>query len=479
MKNIVLAIMTVILSLLISGLSGQSPLDVIYSTGVYSDHQIGILTPASGNATLYSYDNGTQNATLMQDYFSYSDWKHAAIQMPDHPWLGFRVEAEDLMVNPIFWNAAEPPFEQFTPLESDPIGDQVFTNNHLDIVSTKASFTHDKLFFALKTNGTAYPVSSGLTYFSYMIVLVDPDADPQSNPTVYGLMHTVSMGTLISPGLYKITGTGFADLTRIGNIDTYVEPTTNTLVLSCNMADLNADADFVTWFDPAYPKVITSAITSRITLSGGTQQADLTDGAHLLLLPQSIPVADLSAPVLSQAEYEISDDPSPLLNASIFYSDADANFPRHASLSIDGGEQYDLMPLITNSLDFSQPILYQCFNIPIAVDWTAITYSISHANGSVEHTVLNEVSNSDLISVPPMFSIFPNPAIDYISISRLGSGGYPIAANIYNHKGQRIREYLIEDPTRRLELGDLPSGVYFLRVPDAKGTQTQRFVKVK
>ncbi|MDZ4182345.1 MAG: T9SS type A sorting domain-containing protein, partial [Candidatus Cloacimonadaceae bacterium] len=355
----------------------------------------------------------------------------------------------------------------------------VFTNTHLDIVSTKASFTQDKLFFALKTNGTAYPVSSGLTYFSYMIILVDPDADPDSNPIVYGLMHTVNLGTLISPGLYKITGTGVNDLTRIGNIVSSVEPTTNTLVLSCDIADLTADADFMAWFDPAYPKAITSAITSRITLSGGTQQADMTDGAQLLLKQQAVPVADLSAPVLSQAEYSISADPAPMLYASILYSDADANFPRHASLSIDGGEQHDLMPDIINSLDFSQPVLYQLFNIPIATDWTAMTYRFSHANGIVEHTILNEVSNSDLISAPPLYSLYPNPAKDFISIEKRGKGGYPLTASLYNQKGQKLRDLLINDPALRIELGDLPPGLYFLRVSDAGVSQTKRFIKVK
>ncbi|MDZ4182250.1 MAG: hypothetical protein U1B83_05175, partial [Candidatus Cloacimonadaceae bacterium] len=125
MKNLKLFTMTLILILISCGLFGQSPLDVIYSTGVYSDQEIGILTPASGNATLLTYANGAQNSLVMQDYYSNPSWKHAAIQMPDHPWLGFRVEAEDLMVNPIFWNAAEPPFAQFTPLEYDAIGDQV------------------------------------------------------------------------------------------------------------------------------------------------------------------------------------------------------------------------------------------------------------------------------------------------------------------------------------------------------------------
>ena len=293
-------------------------------------NQIDFITPTL-QGEYYYLDQGIQSATLIP-WDGSNFWMKGSILNAGY--LGFRNEAESL-INPIYWGESSvPPLAAFTPLDTDPIGDHLFTNSWLDITSSKVCFTQDRIFFAIKNNHTSFPVSSGLfTYFAYMPVLVNPASSPDENPIVFGLMYTVDVAGIMSPGLYKITGIGFNDLVRLGDIIYSIQD--QTLILSCALSDLIADADFSSWYNPSYPLIATTITTSRITLASGTQQADLSAGAKLLLLPHHAQHQNLHTPVLSNAGYSVSTTPFYEFQVQIDFWDADGTFPDLAEVTID------------------------------------------------------------------------------------------------------------------------------------------------
>lgn len=163
-----------------------------------------------------------------------------------------------------------------------------------------------------------------LDYFE-LPVLVNPFVDPETDPTVYGLMYTVNVGMAISPGLYKIAGISLDGLTRIGDIE-YSEQD-GWLLLSCALDDLLADADVAEWLDSDYPMFATVSTTSQITLTTGIQEADYTTGGAILLKAHEVRGINQFSPVLQDLSYDISLDGTHLNNLSITYLDQDDNAP--------------------------------------------------------------------------------------------------------------------------------------------------------
>ncbi len=121
-------------------------------------------------------------------------------------------------------------------------------------------------------------MSSGITFFAYLFGITDP---AQSSPdTVFALMYTVDSPGIITPGLYKVTGTGMEDLEKIGDIEVQEYPSSNTLRLTCQLADLMEDPYFQTWYDPSDPTLAVAAFTQRITLLGAPRRPTTPMGAE-------------------------------------------------------------------------------------------------------------------------------------------------------------------------------------------------------
>ena len=83
------------------------------------------------------------------------------------------------------------------------------------------------------------------------------------------MIHTITAAGIIEPGLYQINGTGVDDLVKIGEITATELPGQNTLLLSCELADLEANPVFQSWYDPADPRLDVAGFTQRITVLGG------------------------------------------------------------------------------------------------------------------------------------------------------------------------------------------------------------------
>jgi hypothetical protein len=380
------------------------------------------------------------------------------------------------LINPIYWGESSvPPLAAFTPLDTDPIGDHLFTNSWLDITSSKVCFTQDRIFFAIKNNHTSFPVSSGLfTYFAYMAVLVNPASSPDENPIVFGLMYTVDVAGIMSPGLYKITGIGFNDLVRLGDIIYSIQD--QTLILSCALSDLIADADFSSWYNPSYPLIATTITTSRITLASGTQQADLSAGAKLLLLPHHAQHQNLHTPVLSNAGYSVSTTPFYEFQVQIDFWDADGTFPDLAEVTIDDFGSFPLTLYLSEELSFATGARYKATIGDYFGDWDELIFTFSDGEGDVQYSLLNPVQVDDLVSnAIQSLQIYPNPFNQYIEVK--SHSEKPTLICIYNLKGQNVMGFwtVRGEKTMKLDLSPLQSGIYFVQ---AGGHRLKRIVKL-
>lgn len=451
----------ILLALLASTLSAIQDFARLYSF----DHPevSSFIVPLEGAGSFYYLSDGSIGELALQSW--QTGWKQGSITGTGY--IGFR-SADDALVSPL-WADTQPALAAFTPLLEDPEGDHLFTNPVLDILSMKVAATDERLCFAMRVAGNAYPVSSGFTYFAYMPVIVDPSAVPEENPTVYGLMYTVELGGLISPGLYKVTGTGLDGLTRLGNIEHSIE--NGVLVLSCNMADLLADADFSSWFDPDYPVFATTATTSRINLVNGIQQADITAGINVLYKPQYLDGANLSSPILSNANIDTGEGPHEII-AYIDYQDQDHHVPRHAWVRIDDLERHPLSPV--GELDYSTVMTYKSEGLEFPGNWEKLSYEFSDGWYNVTYIYPNPVSVSDETLVPAAeISFYPNPVRASLYLKSQSSA--PQQLGLYNVRGQVIQKIILPKGKIELDLSSLSAGVYFLH---SKGMKSKRFVKL-
>ena len=452
---------------------GAQELSKTYSSGM-TNAIVTAITNSSREESLYYLDVSNSIATVdTAPYMGLPNWRSGLIVNPSHAYIGYRSTVPKIRVNPIYLPDSTAPqtHTRFTLLEEDPHGDSAVPLNHLDILETKVSFSETKLFYSIKNYANDFPVSSGLfTFFSYMGVIINPNADPDSNPTVFGLMHTVNVAGIIAPGLYRITGTSTSDLNLIGSIESSIDAANSTLTLSCNLSDLLADPEFSSWYNPEYPLVATQAITSKITLTGGNQLADTTVGGDILLRPQLLS-GNQSPPSLTNPVFNWSDGN---LSAQFTYTDADHNAPTIAFVSIDQGPTSVLVPLNFNGFD--DPVVLEALPFTCPQNWSSATVTLVFGAAQVDFTFENPVANDDLVSPVPSLSIYPNPVRDQLFISydqeqKLRTED----VDVFNLKGQR--QICELDAEGNLRLDGLASGVYFIKVKTDRGMQTRSFVK--
>jgi len=455
-------------------LFAQAPLSTVYYSGIDAQNNIGVLFNTDNEDQLL-FHRASQVTAQPSSIYHYPQWRSATIPADAHPYLGFYSNQNGIRVNPIFRTEMNGlSLDKMTHVGDDPIGDANFPNAFLDLTSFSVAFTAEKIYFALRNASGGFPVSAGITYYAYMPILVNPAADPDSNPPVYGLMYTVNMAPIVSPALYKITGTGFGGLQSIGQIQSEIDTATNTLYLSCNIADLLADADFSAWFDPSYPLAGSMAITSRITLTGGTQEADSTTPANILFLPRAIPTANPSSPQISSATHSYEDG---MFGIEVDYQDLDQNFPLVAEVYVDGVFFANLSP--TLPINYANVQHFQLLPMPLSEEWESAQIRFSD-NGSniVSHTILNTTGMGENIHAPQSFSLYPNPARSFVKISGVDDlGKTNTAVEIYNLRGQSLGTFSLakgSTPAYTIPIDNLQSGVYIMKL----GTMQKRFIVI-
>ena len=101
-------------------------------------------------------------------------------------------------------------------------------------------------------------------------------------------------------------------------------------------------------------------------------------------------------------------------------------------------------------------------------------YVITSVGVQYCHILLNE----DLIQTvneldQARFRLYPNPASNIITIETSSKG----SLSIFNLSGQELLQQKITEPTTRIDIGNLPNGVYFVRVTGESSVQQRKFIK--
>ncbi|MCF8379028.1 MAG: T9SS type A sorting domain-containing protein [Bacteroidales bacterium] len=113
------------------------------------------------------------------------------------------------------------------------------------------------------------------------------------------------------------------------------------------------------------------------------------------------------------------------------------------------------------------------------IDWIAMNSSGRYAPGEGE--ALPEYifvdGRDNLVSVTEertdIFRVYPNPARDYLNISTIQRGS---EVSLYDITGKRMMYKIINTTKETLNTRDLPSGLYFVKVRNVKGVQTEKLI---
>jgi hypothetical protein len=405
-------------------------------------------------------------------------------------YYGFRLlQGEDLDLMPVrLGNGVDPVPQDLTRLAEDPAGDHLFGYVNLDLVDCHVSFSGDRLYAALRNAGGGFPVISGLTFFGYLLGVANP---AQSDPdTVFGLMQTYNQPGIISPGLYKITGTGLGNLTKIGDVVVEAFPTMNTLMISCRLADLMADPYFMSWYDPSDPAIGVAAFTQRITLLAGAQEADRSPGGRCHLREFAAAPEVNHLPELSNFRLQGAGSGAV---AEIDYWDADGNCPILAEIVFDDTLSFPMYPL---ALDYASAVTYRTAAgiEPLADDsWTdaVLRFSDDSADTVEYEPPTNSVPEDGIPGDGNALStrIAPNPFRTAAAIEFAMPASGQVRVEVYGTDGGVIRT-LVDHPVNagpgkivwdgRDKAGlAVPAGIYFLRVSALQRQEVQKVVLIR
>ena len=354
-------------------------------------------------------------------------------------YYGFRLtQSGDLDLMPVrIANGVSPAPNELTQLSTDPPGDALYGYVNLDLTECRVSFSGDRLYASLKNAGGGFPVNSGLTFFGYLLGIANPaQADPD---TVWGLMQTYTQAGIISPGLYRITGSGLGNLTKIGDVQVQEFPATKELLISCRLSDLLADPYLAQWYDDADPALGVAAFTQRITLLGGAAEADRTGDGRCYLRELSIsPVAN-QLPALSNG---VTLGVGSEAFAQIDYFDANGHSPVLSEVVFDGSVSFPLYPV---TLDYGSTVVYRsALGIAPLTNgaWTSAVFRFSDNQTDIaEHaiTATSIVDHPDAASAPRVaVSSGPNPTAESMALRIHLSQAARVRIAIYDGRGALV-----------------------------------------
>jgi hypothetical protein len=121
-------------------------------------------------------------------------------------------------------------------------------------------------------------------------------------------------------------------------------------------------------------------------------------------------------------------------------------------------------------------------NTPVANFLCDYVITGNEASWEVVHDDINVCGNdgtfsilNSVITAPSSgeLSLFPNPAIDEITIGAIKTA----SITVYDPSGREIKMQKFCNENIKLDLGDLPSGIYFLRVENDDMCFLEKFIK--
>lgn len=109
-------------------------------------------------------------------------------------------------------------------------------------------------------------------------------------------------------------------------------------------------------------------------------------------------------------------------------------------------------------------------NLSVGEHWYVCQFHIS--SGMKGRIIVTALGVNDF-QLAKNFTIFPNPAADFVNISMIGSS-FGESYRIMDQAGRSVFSGKLEDVTTAVDLSQFASGIYFLQV----GTETRRTFKL-
>jgi hypothetical protein len=402
-------------------------------------------------------------------------------------YYGFRlIQGTELDLMPVrLATGLNPTPTDLTRLAEDPVGDELFGYTNLDLADCRISFSSERVYAALQNAGGGFPVNQGLTFFGYLLGVADPTvADPD---TVWGLLYTFEQDGIISPGLYRIEGTGLDNLTKLGEISVQEYPASNTLVISCLLSDLLADPNFAAWFDTSDPTLGVAGFTQRITLLGGAVEADRSPGGRCYLRDHSIDANPNLLPTIESGEILGTGSGA---YAQIVYTDPDGNSPIRSEIVFDGSLSFPLYPL---TLDYSGTVTYRTDTgiAPLADEsWSGATFRFSDNQADVVEYDITPTGIADgrvpaganrlaISNAPNPFTVSTTirvyiPIASYVRVAVYDVSGALVATVAEGHLDAGYREFEWRWPSTQNAVAR--SGVFFAHVYAGGTVQARKMV---
>jgi hypothetical protein len=394
-------------------------------------------------------------------------------------YYGFRLlHGDDIDLMPVrIGDDVDPLPQDLTRLASDSSGDELFGYVNLDLVDCRLAFSGTRLYTALQNAGGGFPVNQGLTFFGYLLGIADP---AQEEPAiVFALMYTFEQAGIISPGLYKIMGSGLGDLEKIGEVEVEEFPGISTLLMSCDFGDLLADADFSSWYDPADPTIGVAGFTQRITLLGGAAEADRSPGGRCYVRELRVDPGMNELPELSDF-YIVGMSGNAF--AQIEYWDADGNCPVLSEVVFD---ETIHLPMHPWTLDYDAPIIYltDAGEEPLASgNWS---FAVARFSDNLTDVVENVIEANDVADHPwsggrdLQVRVAPNPFSDEVLFTTVEASGGPLRLDVFDASGRRVACIARGESSFGVsgirwngldgEGNPLPGGAYFYRLHSREG----------
>ncbi len=308
---------------------------------------------------------------------------------------------------------------------------------NLDITGNYFGYSDSRFYGGLTSDSSDFPLDSGGmfpdTYYFYITVILNPET-VLIDSVVYAMIYA-DVSFLLSPGLYRITGTEFSlgTFEMIGNIETQVIDT--TLVMACDIETLTGDEFFGTW-----PNMTNSLglemITAKYVLPLEFLMTDFSKPSLQNIDQYIIEPFTNILPEISDLNYNISGG---FTTFTCTYFDENGHFPIVAEVEMEGS----IYPILPTFFDYSIPVEF-ITEIPLT-NWVEATFRFSD-NGYefVEETIINTTGiEIDQLSVSDFqLRNYPNPfnPTTTISFNLTTEHTENMELIIYNIKGQKVKQ---------------------------------------
>lgn len=103
-------------------------------------------------------------------------------------------------------------------------------------------------------------------------------------------------------------------------------------------------------------------------------------------------------------------------------------------------------------------------------------YTINILQTRTTGTTNDPIADNLDSSVKEAYTVYPNPANDYITISLQGIEG-DVSLRIYDLQGRLVKETYLENLDSEIDISDLASGLYIISIDEEKMPISKRFIK--